>query len=191
MNDIKWLTPEEFFERENSYRNGQMKENIFKAICEKYKIVGIVRTFVPLSENMRVPNFVSVLHKVNEEAFFIDHCYSFKDENGNIYWVSCPYNCGKSMEKVRKIFEKAYIPCDIYPGFYAHYTIVMNAKYLSDIDYRYFILNDEKTFEYKKDVFDFDGNTETLEKFDSEAEAVAFQKGLKLATEYWINKINN
>jgi hypothetical protein len=186
-----WLTPEEFYNQENEYRRGHVKKEILDSICKKYNITGIAYNFVSVDESHATPNVAEMLNRaVSGSDCYIDHLFSFKDADGKIYWVSCPYNRSRNKEEIKRVFAKAYIPCFVHDGFYADYTILINPYCVYDASCRYAVVRNGDGYMYLKCPSAMYEKMEVIAGFSNEDAAKAFKMGLEFATNYWFEKLN-
>ena len=185
MSKVHWLTKEDFFTKENEYRNGLMDEAVFMKICEKYNVIGVNYGFVQPHNMKHKPNLRDILEKAEKYSErYLDHLYSFIDKDGKIFWVSCPYHFGRDRYEIKGIFDKAKIPCEVYDAFYANCTIVIPAEATMDLVYNYIVLPKGKRFECVKMLSDRFTVVERLAIYDDEKSANGFLDGFM----YAINK---
>jgi len=182
MSKVHWLTKEDFFEKENEYRNGLMSEAVFREICEKYNVVGVNYGFVQPHNMKHKPNLRAMLERVEKYSDrYLDHLYSFIDADGKIYWVSCPYHFGRDRYEIKEIFDKAKISCEVHNPFYANCTIVIPAEKTADLVYSYRVLSKGKKFECVKMLTDEFKVVERLAIYDDEKSANGFLDGFMYA----------
>ncbi|WP_286077923.1 hypothetical protein [Thomasclavelia cocleata] len=146
----QWLTLKNMLKQELENRNGCMYIEQFWKICKQYKFIKGINGYWKRTNGCI--SFSEIcggqLHKDKPNiSCYFDHYYSFKDIDNNVYWVVCPYECGKSLEQIKSAFKENFIKCDILQGFYADYTIIIKPENLALACEEYFVF--EKSNKYK------------------------------------------
>lgn len=137
-----WLMADAFFAADNEYRHGELNRENFDAMCAKYDVAKVAGYWVQPKDLDELPAVWK--EKINEKApdirGYFDHFYSIQTKDGEIFWVVCPYDRGMAMLEVMRAFRANHIICDVMPGFYADYTIIMRPNDLVEACYSYAII---------------------------------------------------
>lgn len=124
---------EDFFKEENRYRGGIFDKTLYDALCERYGFVKAHFGWERTDDMQRIPDTVNRGSLINGPDIrrYFDHLYTFKTEDGTMYWVVCPYLKGgyaDNLSAVKGLFEANALKCDIYAGFYNRKTATIVLK---------------------------------------------------------------
>lgn len=177
----EWLTPEDFFTKESENRGVSLNKDALDYLCAKYDVEKMARDWAKPKEVKRIPDVWNGKFHENTPSInrYFDHFYSLKTKNGKIYWVVCPYDCGWTMKQIKDAFKENYVKCDILPGFYAHFTIVLDPEALVEACYDYVVEgsgqknNPWAVYRVSDKVYP---SVKKLRTFDTEKKAVDFVK---------------
>lgn len=135
------LTPiDRFIQKEKEYYGGRFIIDHFKPVMEKYDLAYGDNYWVTFDKVAKVPNVLNsetlayngnhaIPQLAHSEAFSLfDHFYTFVSKTGKFYWVTMPYDNGKSIEEVKDALEKNNIhPVEIVrPSPYADMLILFD-----------------------------------------------------------------
>ena len=170
-----WMSLDDFFDNESKCRHGAVNRTNYDIICGRYGFVQGANGWVGTQKYKTKPNVRNVpLHRnAPRITQFFDHFYSFKDLNGDVYWVVCPYDCGLTTEQIVEAFRKNYVICDIITNsFYADYAIIIKPENMMNacIDYDICQTDTGKFALYKTTMASYD-NIICVGTYNSEVEA--------------------